>query len=264
MTTDLSNDASSKRMLAIESATDWLSIALLEGGDVVLCVESEGTRQHAAQLMPLIDRGLSQQGWSVADLDRLAVSAGPGSFTSLRIGLATAKGLAFGRDWQAVSVSTLEAMALAAFETDPAGAAGSGESVCLTLLDARRGEWYGGAWRRGAEGRLESVLAEGLYSPAHLVADLGCAAVVVAPEPDAARSVFESAGLAVAGVVDAVTARPRADWVGRVGAASLERGEGQPPSELAARYLRRAEAEAKRLGGPVERGELARVDGKAS
>ena len=99
------------RLLAIESATDSLSIALMEGDEVVLCEEAGETRQHASVLLPLIDQAFRDVGWSIGDLDALAVSSGPGSFTSLRIGLATAKGLAFGREIQAIGVSTLEAMA---------------------------------------------------------------------------------------------------------------------------------------------------------
>ena len=100
-----------KRILAIESATDWLSVALFEDGQQESLLESEETRQHASSLMPLIERGLVDLGWTPSSLDGMVVSAGPGSFTSLRIGLATAKGLAFGRDLEAVGVSTLEARA---------------------------------------------------------------------------------------------------------------------------------------------------------
>ena len=100
----------SRRLLAIESATDWLSVSLHEGGRVVDLREAEGTRQHASALMPLIAGMLDGAGWALADLGGLAASVGPGSFTSLRIGLATLKGLAFGRDLPVVGVSTLEAV----------------------------------------------------------------------------------------------------------------------------------------------------------
>lgn len=251
-----------RRMLAIESATDWLSIALLEDREVLRAGVARGERQHASQLMPLIERELDAAGWTVDELDGLAISTGPGSFTSLRIGLATAKGLAFGRDWLGVGVSTLEAMALAAVEEQALPEA----TVVLTLLDARRGEWYAGAWTPPAGGgdRLEPVLAEGLYAPELLAADLAGPVVVVAPDATDWRGIFEPAGLGVRDVIEGAAARPRAEWVGRLGAACLASGEGVAPAELAARYLRRAQAEAIRLGGPVEAGELARVvDGDA-
>jgi tRNA A37 threonylcarbamoyladenosine modification protein TsaB len=153
-------------------------------------------------------------------------------------------------------------MAVAAFEEQGLPE----EAVVLTLLDARRGEWYAGAWRRprGAPERLESVLAEGLYAPALLATDLAGPVVVAAPDATDWRAAFEPAGLAVGGVIEGVAARPRAAWVGRLGAARLASGEGVAPADLTARYLRRAQAEAVRLGGPVEAGELARVaDGDA-
>lgn len=251
-----------QRLLAIESATDSLSIALLEGDDVVLLREAKGTRQHASELLPLLDLGLSEAGWSLDSVQAIAVSAGPGSFTSLRIGLATAKGLAYGRDWQAVSVSTLEAMALSVFEGDSKPECELERATVVALLDARRGEWYAGGWSRagGAQIALEPILAEGLYAPAKLVEDLAREVIVVTPDRADWRSLFESVGLRVSGTVEGDAARPRADWIGRLAVRQLARGEGGPASELAARYLRRAEAEAKRLGGPVEAGEVARVD----
>jgi len=251
-----------QRLLAIESATDSLSVAFLEGDEVVLLCEGQGRRQHAAELMPLVDRGLSEVAWSIDDVQALAVSVGPGSFTSLRIGLATAKGLAFGRDWRAVSISTLEAMALAAFEGESGERIAADGLELVALLDARRGEWYAGGWSRGpaAGSALEPVLAEGLYSPGQLAADLAREVVVVTPDRADWRSGFETAGIRVAAVIEGDAARPRADWVGRLAAQRLAGGEGGPARDLAARYLRRAEAEAKRLGGPVEAGEVARID----
>jgi tRNA threonylcarbamoyladenosine biosynthesis protein TsaB len=155
-----------RTVLAIESATDWLSVALLEGDCTVELRRSDRLRQHSAALLPMIDATLSAAGLDLDGIDALAISTGPGSFTSLRIGLATAKGLAFRREIEAVGVSTLEAMAMAGLD-----AQGEASEV-LALLDARRGEWYAGSWRReGAGASLpRPALAEGLYSPERLVA----------------------------------------------------------------------------------------------
>lgn len=245
------------KVLAIESATDWLSVALLEGETVVALKAPNATRQHAGTLLPTIHALLAETEWSLSALDALAVSTGPGSFTSLRIGLATAKGLAFGRSLRAVGVSTLEAMALSQLEN----AAGSGREG-VALLDARRGEWYAGGWRAApvAGGLPEGTLAEGLYSPERLAMDLPRPVYAISPEPSGWASEFEAAGLSVEAKVEGVAARPGADWVGKLAARRLAAGEGIAAEALTARYLRRAEAEAKRLGGPVEVGELARVD----
>ncbi|MCR9093403.1 MAG: tRNA (adenosine(37)-N6)-threonylcarbamoyltransferase complex dimerization subunit type 1 TsaB [bacterium] len=241
-----------RRLLALESATDWLSIALAEDDDVVCVQEAARTRRHSAELLPLVRAALADVGWSVSQLDALAVSAGPGSFTSLRIGLASAKGLAFGRDWLGVGVSTLEAMALGVLDEAEEG------TQVVPLLDARRGEWYAGGWRRQDGGRVAGLL-EGLYDPATMASDLDGPVTFCCPDRLGWHVDFEAAGIEIAARIEGEAARPRADRVARLGLEALARGEGQPVEALSARYLRRAEAEAQRLGGPVERGEVARV-----
>lgn len=246
-----------RRLLAIESATDWLGLALFEDGTCVAERVADGTRQHASELMPMVASALAERGWSVDDLDALGVSVGPGSFTSLRIGLATAKGLAFGRGWNGAGVSTLEAMAAAALETT--------EAPVLALLDARRGEWYAGAWAASGAAR-ERMLPEGLYTPESLAADLserGLAPLLVCPEREGWAAILQAAGVRDAGVVGGAEARPSARAIGALALEALSAGRGQPVEAMAARYLRRAEAEAKRLGAPVEAGAVARVDDRA-
>ncbi len=243
-------------LLAIESATDWLSVALLEDERVVGVASSDERARHAASLLPLLDDLLGRAGTSLERVEALAVSTGPGSFTSLRIGLATAKGLLFGRDTPAVGVSTLEAMALAGLEGDRAEPRGTAEVVAL--LDARRGEWYAGGFRSGdAAGALpQPGLPEGLYSPSRLAEALAPGARLCAPDP-AALEALQAAGLEPQAPIVGEAARPDAVWLGRLGQRRLAAGEGLPAEALAARYVRRADAEAKRLGGPVESGERA-------
>lgn len=246
-------------LLAIESATDALSVAVLGAEGVLAYAEDAGLRRHSSALLPLIDATLRRTGLDLGGLAAMAIASGPGSFTSLRIGLATLKGLAFGRAIPVVGVSTLEVMAAAALAQ-----AGSGAEV-LALLDARRGQWYAGAWRTragagtpGEDALALATLAEGLYSPAGLARDLPRSVIGVCPDESDARGDCERAGLRFTAFVDGVAARPRADWVGRIAAVRLARGEGGPAAELRARYLRRAEAEALRTGQAVEAGERER------
>jgi tRNA threonylcarbamoyladenosine biosynthesis protein TsaB len=249
-------------LLAIESSTDHLSVALLRGDQVLVLHEDAGSRQHASALLPSIDHVLREVGIDLDQLDGIGVAIGPGSFTSLRIGLATVKGLAFGRTLATVGVSTLEAMALGWFEANP----DRGERDVVALLDARRGEWYAGGWAKppGARDRPVARLPEGLYSPQALATRLGEDVVAMCPETEGWAASFEAAGWRVSEIVSGLAARPRADHVGRLAQRQLARGERIDARELAARYLRRAEAEAKRLGGPVEAGEVARVEDPSS
>lgn len=247
-----------RTLLAIESSTDWLSVALLRGEDVVVLLEHENSRQHASALLPTIDAVLGQAGLGLDDLEAIGVATGPGSFTSLRIGLATVKGLGFERELTGVGVSTLEAMALSVLEDDSRG----GVNEVVALLDARRGEWYAGGWSRpGGPGSVPvATLPEGLYAPRQLTEDLDGDVIMMNPEPPGWRRAFEEASVRLGEVVEGRAARPRADWVGRLAQRRLTAGEGGSIAALGARYLRRAEAEAKRLGGPVEEGEVARLD----
>lgn len=248
----------SRMILAVESATDWLSVALLEDEDVVASQTRDARMQHAAALLPAIDATLSAAGASLEQVDSFAISTGPGSFTSLRIGLATIKGLGFRRELRAVGVSTLEAMALSALENrQPRESTDSPE--VLTILDARRGEWYAGIWRasRSSDGVPENLLAEGLYSPKRIIEGLRGPVEIVAPQPAEWLAELDGGPVEVVQRIEGEAARPSAEWVGRLGRRRIEAGEGVATKDLTARYVRRAEAEAKRLGGPVESGEVA-------
>jgi tRNA threonylcarbamoyladenosine biosynthesis protein TsaB len=112
---------------------------------------------HATQLLALAAELLAEAGLRFADVERIAVGLGPGTFTGLRIGVATARALAQGGGADLVGVSTLRALALAA---EPAAPAGSG---VLAVIDARRGEAFAAGWRDGAE-----VLEPAALAPAAL------------------------------------------------------------------------------------------------
>ena len=103
-------------------------------------------------------------------------------------------------------------------------------------------------------------MPEGLYAPSQLAEDLAEGVILMTPESAGWRRAFEAASVPLTQVVEGHAARPRADWVGLLAQRRLAEGEGVPVSTLGARYLRRAEAEAKRLGGPVEEGEVARLE----
>ncbi len=90
---------------------------------------------HAERLAPLVQEVLAQAGKKISDLDRIAVTVGPGSFTGVRVGLAFARGLAIGQPLKVAGVTTLEAIA--------AGVVSHADTVRVVLIDARRGQVYG-------------------------------------------------------------------------------------------------------------------------
>jgi tRNA threonylcarbamoyladenosine biosynthesis protein TsaB len=117
---------------------------------------------HAQRLLPLVEEVLAAAEITWDAITRIAVGVGPGGFTGLRHGIATARALAQGRGLPLAGVSSLEALASGA-----AAAAGEDRAV-LALIDARRGEVFAAAWQ-GAERLLEPVAID----PAELVARLG-------------------------------------------------------------------------------------------
>ena len=98
-------------IVCIETATKSCSVALARDGQLV-AVKEEVSEQysHSEQLTVFIEQLLQQEGLNVSDLDAIAVSSGPGSYTGLRIGVSTAKGLCYASDMPLISISTLEAM----------------------------------------------------------------------------------------------------------------------------------------------------------
>jgi len=99
------------KILAVETATGRQSVALLDGAEVVACADEDAGGAHAKRLVPAIDRLFRSGGWTLASLEGLAVSIGPGSFTGLRVGLATMLGIRSVTGLPLAAVPTLEGMA---------------------------------------------------------------------------------------------------------------------------------------------------------
>jgi tRNA threonylcarbamoyladenosine biosynthesis protein TsaB len=121
-------------LLAFDTAQGALSAAIMDGEGVLASSFEPRTRGHAEALMPLLETMLAEAALGFADLDALAVTVGPGTFTGLRVGLAAARGLALARALPLVGVTTLEAVA------EPAGA--EADEIAIALFDARRDEVY--------------------------------------------------------------------------------------------------------------------------
>jgi tRNA threonylcarbamoyladenosine biosynthesis protein TsaB len=132
-------------LLALETATDTCGAALLQDEQVVAEAHLHRPRVHAERLTPLVEDVLAHADVTAADLDAVAVSMGPGSYTGLRIGVSTAKGWALATDADLVGLPTLEAYAA---RVRPMAAPGD---VLCPLIDARRDEVYAAAYRVTAD-----------------------------------------------------------------------------------------------------------------
>jgi tRNA threonylcarbamoyladenosine biosynthesis protein TsaB len=134
-------------LLAIESATDMVGVGLIrdDGGSVERV--HRGGRAHAELLAPAIEEVCAASGCTVADIDQIAVDIGPGLFTGLRVGVATAKALAQALGAPLLGVGSLDVLAAAAREAGP-GAPGPGrDAPVVSVVDARRGEVFAAAFR---------------------------------------------------------------------------------------------------------------------
>ena len=183
-------------VLGIDTATPATAVALLDDARPQAAgerrhVPAPGERPgHAAQLLALAAELLGKAGLRFADVERVAVGLGPGGFTGLRIGVATARALAQGSGAELVGVSTLRALAIAA---EPAAPPGAG---VLAVIDARRGEAFAAGWRDGA-----AVLEPSALPPADLAARVAAEGTAWLAVGDGAlrfRADLEGAGCSVA------------------------------------------------------------------
>jgi tRNA threonylcarbamoyladenosine biosynthesis protein TsaB len=159
------------KVLGIDTATPAMSVALVDDGHLL------GERQAMVEknrtgVLVLIDALFSELGMRPLDIEAVAVGAGPGSFTGLRIGMATAKGIAFAAGRPLWAVSSLAAIADVELAEHPA-------SLVVAVLDARRGELYAGAYRRvsspGGSTSLVAVGEERVLPPGELAAFVAAA-----------------------------------------------------------------------------------------
>ena len=149
-------------LLAFDTATPFVSVALHDGKDVVVELRSDRPMKHGEQLAPLIEQALRQAGIARQDLTAIGVGVGPGPFTGLRVGLVTARTLAYVLEIPVYGVCSLDVLAVEAVET---GTVSAGEFLVAT--DARRKEVYVARYdERGA--RLTGPLVD---KPAALATD---------------------------------------------------------------------------------------------
>lgn len=130
-------------ILNIETSSDMCSVALTSGGGVLFEKREEEAMNHAIVLAPFIEECMNYLKNHDQELSAVAVSIGPGSYTGLRIGLSTAKGICFGKNIPLIGISTLEIMAVSAMFRKYDW---EGDELLVPMLDARRMEVYTGVY----------------------------------------------------------------------------------------------------------------------
>ena len=252
--------------MGLDASTMVGSVALVTDG----VVEGEYTlkvkRTHSERLLPAVERVLEDAELTFRDVDAIAVAIGPGSFTGLRIALATAKGLAYAAGLPVIGVGTLDALA-APWRWFP--------GLIVPMIDARRGEVYAAIYRGGlkdhgmpgAPGGLE-VVVEPVASPLtdllRLVEGVDGAPVVVTGDGAVKhwQAIFAVLGDRAVLAPDAA-AISRGSWVAELGKQKLDASGPDNVFQLSPLYLRPPEAEIKwerakaRSGGEIVHEQLA-------
>ena len=224
-------------MLSIETSTLTGAVALLQAGRLVAESRVSVAVTHGERLMAAIDGVLRSARWELGDVDGFAVALGPGSFTGLRIGLSTVKGLAFATGKPVVGVPTLDALAwrlpFCAYPVCP-------------VLDARKNEVYTALYLT-RDGRLDRLEAARAVGPAILAEELRATTegpvVFLGDGVAPFASLFaEMLGTRVR-LAPADLRLPSAVTVGELGGWALARGETADAAGLVPLYLRPSEAE---------------------
>ena len=231
-------------LLAIETATADASVALL-CGERVLAARAVAP-PASEKLLPVVLALLAEAEVSIDALDAFALAVGPGSFTGLRVGVSTLKGLAFASTQLVVPVPTLAALALRASLE-----ASVGDALVAALLDARRGEVYA-ALHSGDPADPPrvgpSVLTSGALVEAIEAQTAGSACFAIGDGCAVAGAALRDRFGARVACLGPALATPGAEAVGRLAVRLLARGAGIRAEALAPLYLRRAEAEVQRTG----------------
>jgi tRNA threonylcarbamoyladenosine biosynthesis protein TsaB len=135
-------------LLAIETATEACSVALIHGDELIARSEI-APRRHTELVLPMADALLAEAGIGRHALDAIAVGRGPGAFTGVRLAVSLAQGMALALDLPVITISSLAALALEAPEED--------DTAILAVIDARMGEIYAACYRRDGEGGLVAL-----------------------------------------------------------------------------------------------------------
>ncbi|MGE5654046.1 MAG: tRNA (adenosine(37)-N6)-threonylcarbamoyltransferase complex dimerization subunit type 1 TsaB [Bacillota bacterium] len=225
-------------VLAIDASTLVSGVALVSSERVMAEFVLQTAKTHSQRLLPSIDLIMTEAGVKPEQLDGIVVSGGPGSFTGLRIGMSTAKGLAHALGIPIIAVNTLDFWA----ENYP-----HFPGLVVPVLDARKGEVYTATYEWGEHG-MKRLTPHRATSISTLLDELRASVGNVAFVGDAV-SVYEAeitSQLQTRAVLSAPADRlPRPSRLGALGLARLQRGEVDSIFSLVPQYLRQSEAEVK-------------------
>ena len=224
------------RVLSIDTSSELGTAAVVIDGIVAASIASRVNSQHGETLLPLLEHLLKLAHLRIEEIDLLAVGLGPGSFTGVRIGVATAKGLSLARGTKMVGVTTSRVLARAA----------SGD-VRAVVIDAKKDEVFVSAYRANPGGTLTCLLADVHGSPRDVAAQLAAlsdqeGALTLAGSALIPHAATFRALLPTARFLPQVFSAPRGDVLALEAAEAFEARGADDPSALVPLYVRGADA----------------------
>lgn len=223
------------KVLAIDTTTMFGSVALCDGPELAAEMQQGVEVTHSERLIATIDQLLTISGWMRSDIEGIAVAIGPGSFTGLRIGLATAKGLALGLKVPVAGVSSLLTLACNGMMSDAA---------VVPVIDARRAQVYAAAYRF-ENGEQRCILNESVFDPAPFCKRIGSIKgdlVLVGDGVVTYEKLFRKELKGKAMMRPDELKFPRGFHLAQIAMKKLERG-GNDITKLVPNYLRHSDAE---------------------
>lgn len=222
--------------LAMDCATDSVGLALLKEEELQAELYLGPGRHHAEVLLPGLENLLLSTGIAIEEVELIVCTAGPGSFTGVRTGVSTAKGLALATGVPIVAVSTLEALAMNALPT---------AGLICPLLDARRDQVYAGLYRMGPDGFPEIVMPDRLTDIVQWIRDLPDGGIDwVGDGVLRYRDRIPEARSGRRDPVESMRHQIRASAVGLIGIHRYSQGRAENALTFSPRYLRLSTAEA--------------------
>lgn len=228
------------KILGIDSSGLVASAAVTVDDLLVSEFTVNNKQTHSQTLLPMIDRVVAMSGISLEELDGIAVSAGPGSFTGLRIGSSTAKGMALALGKPIIPVPTLEGLAYRLAYAD---------GVVCPLMDARRNQVYTGIYRFGESGALECIMQQAAVELSEVIQrinELGEKVHYLGDGTAVYQEILQKETEVAFDIAPLHLNRQSAAAVAALGAIYLKQGKGVDAREHTPVYLRQSQAERER------------------
>jgi tRNA threonylcarbamoyladenosine biosynthesis protein TsaB len=224
-------------ILAVDTSTQTGSVAVLNGDKVLADVAVTSRETHAKRLLSAIDATLGMIDQTVADCDGFAVTTGPGSFTGLRIGISTVKGLGFATGKPVAGVSTLDAL-IYQFPSFP-------HLIC-PILDARKGQIYTALYESTGQMKWKKVVEDCAIEPGEWLKQVSAPCLFVGNGTSVYAELITKTLGDLAYFAPAYMNRVRASVVGYIGMKQILDGQTTDVDQLVPNYIRKSDAEIKR------------------